>query len=72
MYPTGICIQGTNTVNPSNQWTFFDGTLMTYFNWHANEPSGLGYIRIVRGKNYGWGVPPTANSWTCSYMCEQR
>ncbi|CAC5405866.1 unnamed protein product [Mytilus coruscus] len=72
LYPTGICIQGTNTIDVNNKWTFFDGTPMTYFKWLPGEPNGSGYIRIDRNKGFGWVVPPMPNWWTCTYMCEIR
>ncbi|CAC5405867.1 MRC [Mytilus coruscus] len=72
VYPTGICIQGTNTIDVNNKWTFFDGTPMTYFKWLPGEPNGLGFIRIDRSKGFGWVVPPMPNWWTATYMCEIR
>ncbi|VDH90495.1 Hypothetical predicted protein [Mytilus galloprovincialis] len=72
VYATGICIQGTNTIDVNNAWTFDDGTPMTFFKWLPSEPIGQGWIRINRGSDFGWGVPPRPNWWTCTYMCEIR
>ncbi|CAG2247503.1 unnamed protein product [Mytilus edulis] len=72
VHPTGICIQGTNTIDVSNAWTFYDGTPMTFFKWIPSEPIGLGWIRINRGSDFEWEVPPRPNWWTCTYMCEIR
>ncbi|CAC5417772.1 unnamed protein product [Mytilus coruscus] len=52
-----VCIQGTDTIDPQQQWTFDDGTLMTYFNWNqqCNEPSGgKGNLGISIVYNFTW------------------
>ncbi|VDI19503.1 Hypothetical predicted protein [Mytilus galloprovincialis] len=66
-----ICIQGTDTINPTN-WTFDDGTPMTYFNWDtdADEPSGnRGRLEIFT--NYKWHDLPSTSSNQCLRICER-
>lgn len=73
VYPHSIYIQGTNTIDPAKQWTYDDGTRMTFFNWHFGEPIRTGYINIVRAWNFTWvtvDVQPAA--YYVTYMCEKR
>lgn len=68
-----LCVQGTDTIDLQQQWTFDDGTLMTYFNWNQNKPlGGRGNIGIVITLNFTWfdvaGVIPKL---TCVFICQK-
>ncbi|CAC5415849.1 unnamed protein product [Mytilus coruscus] len=67
-----ICIQGTDSINSPN-WTFDDGTPMTYFNWDesASEPDGgKGNLEIFT--DYKWHDLGSPNGNPCLLICEKR
>ncbi|VDI83112.1 Hypothetical predicted protein [Mytilus galloprovincialis] len=52
VYYTQICIQGKKT---QGKWKYNDGTMMEYFRWRQDEPSGLSnVIAMRRWNNYNW------------------
>ncbi|XP_063405963.1 uncharacterized protein LOC134689927 [Mytilus trossulus] len=70
-----LCVQGTDTIDSQQRWTFDDGTLMTYFNWNHqyNQPSGgQGYIGISVVRNFTWfDIVASTPSSTCNFICQK-
>ncbi|CAG2184383.1 unnamed protein product [Mytilus edulis] len=60
-----VCIQGTDTIDSQHQWTFDDGTLMTYFNWNQqhHQPEGGKGILVTQLCIQGTDTV-VDNSWT--------
>jgi hypothetical protein len=72
-YPHPICIQGTNVIDSANQWTYDDGSLMTYFYWDSSQPNDIGRICIIRRRMYKWWVIKTPTApYEVTYICENR
>ena len=70
-----LCIQGNNVIDRANQWTYDDGSLMTYFYWDQAtfQPIGIGRICIIRWAMYKWWVIPTPTApFAVTYICENR
>ncbi|CAG2201102.1 unnamed protein product [Mytilus edulis] len=69
-----ICIQGTDSIHHPN-WTFDDGTPMTYFNWDKSvgpngQPDGnQGNLEIFT--NYLWHDLGTQSTNPCLFICEK-
>lgn len=70
-----VCIQGTDTIDPQQQWTFDDGTLMTYFNWNQqhHQPEGRkGNLGISIVYNFTWfALHNTLPRGECFYICQK-
>lgn len=67
-------MQGTDTIVP-NQWTFDDGTPMTYFKWNKewSQPNGNeGHVGIQIAYNFTWwDIPSIRLDWPCAFICEK-
>lgn len=70
-----VCIQGTDTIDSQHQWTFDDGTLMTYFNWnqqHHQPEGGKGILGISIAYNFTWFARGnTVSRGGCFYICQK-
>ncbi|VDH96351.1 Hypothetical predicted protein [Mytilus galloprovincialis] len=69
-----LCVQGTDTIDPQQQWTFDDGTLMTYFNWNQqyDQPSGgQGFLGISTALNFTWFDTNSTNLINCVFICQK-
>ncbi|CAC5420153.1 unnamed protein product [Mytilus coruscus] len=68
VYNNFICIQGKKT---KGEWKYNDGSMMEYFRWHPDQPSGLSNVICMwRANNYIWINPHSRE--ICTYMCEYR